>query len=166
MGNHFVTHGILAVLVLHLGSWKKRFRRFRFLVPVRFVGHPKILRVQQRERPFAFFRLSFFSHKSTPNMTGRPGCRAMEMIGGSSVSYLACTPCVPLFLLCLIGSDREIHTPPPQNRRSTSRVQNWGWCVICLFLRFRQVAYHPPPPKIPPGEEGLLWGWCVDGGPL
>ena len=34
--------------------------------------------------------------RSTPNMTGQPGCRTMEMIGGSSVSYLACTPCVPL----------------------------------------------------------------------
>ena len=32
-------------------------------------------------------------------------------------------------------SDREAHTPPPQNRRSASRVQNWGWCVFCLFLR-------------------------------
>ena len=30
-------------------------------------------------------------------MTGRPGHRTMEMIGGSSVPYLACTPCVPLF---------------------------------------------------------------------
>ena len=29
-------------------------------------------------------------------MTGRPGCQTMEMIGGSSVSYLARTPCVPL----------------------------------------------------------------------
>ena len=35
-------------------------------------------------------------NNSTPNMTGRPGCRTMEMIGGSSVSYLARTPCVPL----------------------------------------------------------------------
>ena len=34
---------------------------------------------------------------SIPNMTGRPGCRTMEMNGGSSVSYLARTPCVPLF---------------------------------------------------------------------
>ena len=31
-----------------------------------------------------------------PNMTGRPRCRTVEMIGGSSVSYLARTPCVPL----------------------------------------------------------------------
>ena len=30
-------------------------------------------------------------------MTGRPGCRTLEMIGGSSASYLARTPCVPLF---------------------------------------------------------------------
>ena len=30
-------------------------------------------------------------------MTGRPGYRTMDMIGGSSVPYLACTPCVPLF---------------------------------------------------------------------
>ena len=30
-------------------------------------------------------------------MTGRPGYRTMEMIGGSSTSYLARTPCVPLF---------------------------------------------------------------------
>ena len=34
---------------------------------------------------------------SVPNMTGRPGCRTMEMNGGSSVSYLTRTPCVPLF---------------------------------------------------------------------
>ena len=138
-------------------------------------------------------------------------------------------------------SDREIHAPPPQNRRSASRVQNWGWCVICPFLRFRQFvkvarlqcelctkdsfelriflrkmsrsfpeifeplfcgseksckiatkfptkfskfpgekskkihrrasagaqgeqfAHHPP--TIPPDEEGLLWEWCVVGGP-
>ena len=32
-----------------------------------------------------------------PNMTGRPGYRTMEMIGGSSALYLACAPCVPLF---------------------------------------------------------------------
>ena len=44
-----------------------------------------------------------------------------------------------------IVSDPEIHAPPPQNRRSISRVQNWGWCVFCLFLRFRKFAYHPPP---------------------
>ena len=34
---------------------------------------------------------------SMPNMTGRPGYRTVEMNGGSSAPYLACTPCVPLF---------------------------------------------------------------------
>ena len=37
-----------------------------------------------------------------PNMTGRPGHWTMEMNGGSSAPYLACTPCVPLFVHCLI----------------------------------------------------------------
>ena len=32
-----------------------------------------------------------------PTMTGRPGYRTMEVIGGSSAPYLARTPCVPLF---------------------------------------------------------------------
>ena len=40
--------------------------------------------------------------------------------------------------------DLEIHAPRPQNRRSTSRVQTWGWYVFCLLLRFRQFAHHPP----------------------
>ena len=40
-------------------------------------------------------------------MTGRPGYRTMEMIGGSSEPYLARTPCVPLFVLCLIGVETE-----------------------------------------------------------
>ena len=31
-----------------------------------------------------------------PNMTGRPGHQTMEMNGGSSAPYVACTPCVPL----------------------------------------------------------------------
>ena len=33
---------------------------------------------------------------SMPILTGRPGCQTMEMIDGSSVSYLALTPCVLL----------------------------------------------------------------------
>ena len=42
-----------------------------------------------------------------PNMTGRPGYRTMEMNGGSSAPYLACTPCVPLFVHCLIRVEAE-----------------------------------------------------------
>ena len=40
-------------------------------------------------------------------MTGRPGYRTMEMIGGSSASYLARTPCVPLFSTCLVRLETE-----------------------------------------------------------
>ena len=47
--------------------------------------------------PRVFRRIVLGTKQSIPNMTGRPGCRTMEMIGGSSVSYLARTPYVPLF---------------------------------------------------------------------
>ena len=36
-------------------------------------------------------------------MTGRPGDCTMDMIGGNTASYLACTPCAPVFLFILIG---------------------------------------------------------------
>ena len=44
---------------------------------------------------------------SMPNMTGRPGYRTMEMNGGSSAPYLARTPCIPLFVHCLIRVEAE-----------------------------------------------------------
>ena len=49
--------------------------------------------------------------KSMPNMTGRLGCRTMEMNGGSSASYLARNPCIPLFcalftMRCKMVTDR------------------------------------------------------------
>ena len=50
---------------------------------------------------------------SMPNMTGRPGYRTMEMNGGSSAPYLACTPCVPLFstLFTRGGNRRAFRLP-------------------------------------------------------
>ena len=48
-----------------------------------------------------------FRPLSGTNMTGRPGYWTMEMIGGSSASYLARTPCVPLFTHCLIRVEAE-----------------------------------------------------------
>ena len=50
---------------------------------------------------------------STPNMTGRPGYRTMEMNGGSSVPYLARTPCIPLFCtsFCRGGNRRAFRLP-------------------------------------------------------
>ena len=46
-------------------------------------------------------------------MTGRPGYRTMEMNGGSSASYLARTPCVPLFctLFNVVGNRRAFRLP-------------------------------------------------------
>ena len=51
---------------------------------------------------------------SMPNMTGRPGHRTMEMIGGSSAPYLACTPCVnPLVCTLFIkGGSRRVFRLP------------------------------------------------------
>ena len=42
-----------------------------------------------------------------PDMTGRPGCRTMEMFGGSTASYLARTPRIPLFMLIFIGQETK-----------------------------------------------------------
>ena len=61
------------------------------------------------------------SKKSMPNMTGRPGHRTMEMNGGSSAPYLACTPCVPLFVHCLIRAETE-----DQGRRGNISIVRWN----------------------------------------
>ena len=46
-------------------------------------------------------------------MTGRPGHRTMEMIGGNSAPYLARTPCVPLLstLFTKCGNRRAFRLP-------------------------------------------------------
>ena len=46
-------------------------------------------------------------------MTGRPGYRTMEMIGGSSAPYLARTPCVPLFCTSFnrVGNKERFRPP-------------------------------------------------------
>ena len=50
---------------------------------------------------------------SMPNMTGRPGYRTMEMIGGSSAPYLTRTPCVPLFCTSFnrVGNKERFRLP-------------------------------------------------------
>ena len=50
---------------------------------------------------------------SMPGMTGRPGYRTMEMIGGSSAPYLARTPCVPLFCTSFnrVGNKERFRLP-------------------------------------------------------
>ena len=46
-------------------------------------------------------------------MTGRPGYRTMEMIGGSSAPYLARTPCVPWFCTSFnrVGNKERFRLP-------------------------------------------------------
>ena len=61
---------------------------------------------------------------STPNMTGRPGYRTTEMIGGSSAPYLARTPCVPLFVHCLIRVETE------------GLLDYQGWAGIIAIVRW------------------------------
>ena len=57
---------------------------------------------QFRKHPFYMLDIKFLH-----SMTGRPGYWTMEMKGGSSAPHLACTPCVPLFVHCLIRVERE-----------------------------------------------------------
>ena len=56
----------------------------------------------------------------------------------------------------------------PQKRQPTSRVPNWGGvCFFAFFLGPENSHITPPlPQKIPPDEEGLLWGWCMARSPL
>ena len=62
-------------------------------------------------------------------MTGRPGYRTMEMIGGSSASYLACTPCVPLFVHCLIRVEAE-GLLDFQGRAGIISIVRWNLCPV------------------------------------
>ena len=80
---------------------------------------------------------------SGTDMTGRPGYRTMEMNGGSSASHLTCTPCVPLFVHCLIRVETELDyqgragdhfhctvEPSPRSYSVSSWVssqENHGW---------------------------------------
>ena len=61
---------------------------------------------------------------SMPNMTGRPGYWTMEMNGGSSAPYLACTPCVPLFVHFLIRVE------------AAGLLDYQGWAGIISIVRW------------------------------
>ena len=47
------------------------------------------------------------TQQSDPKVTPKVTCLTMEMNGGSSAPHLACTPCVPLFVHCLIRVEAE-----------------------------------------------------------
>ena len=58
-------------------------------------------------------------------MTGRPGHRAMEMNGRSTVSYLVCTPRVPFLMLLLIGPETK-NLLAFQGRHGIASVVRWN----------------------------------------
>ena len=59
-----------------------------------------------------------------PDMTGRPGCRTMEMFGGSTASYLARTPRIPLFVLIFIGLETK-NVLDYQGRAGSTSIVQW-----------------------------------------
>ena len=84
--------------------------------------------------------------------------------------------CTSLFNLCSAGNleprfgNRGLHRTPksthhPHKINDQHReCKTGGGAYFAFFLG--SVNPHTTPPKIPPDEEGLLWGWCVAGGPL
>ena len=65
---------------------------------------------------------TFFFVMSMPNMSGRLGCRTMEMNGGSSASYLARTPCRRAFRLPGEGGDHVHCTVEPSPGHIRCRI--------------------------------------------
>ena len=75
---------------------------------------------------------------SMPNMTGRPGCRTMEMNGGRSAPYLACTPCAPLFCTLFNRGGRE-GLLDYQGRAGIISIVQWNIRLVIFG-----VDKHPP----------------------
>ena len=59
-----------------------------------------------------------------PDMTGRPGRRTKEMFGGSTASYLARTPRIPLFVLIFIGLEIKKRLDY-QGRAGSTSIVRW-----------------------------------------
>ena len=110
--------------------------------------------------PLMFSRILF----SMPNMTGRPGRRTMKMIGGSSASYLARTPCVPLFSIVFNrgGNRRAFRLPGQGGDRFHCTVEPSPGHIRCRFLP--PFSGHPSsspflgtfPPCSPPQKGFVL----------
>ena len=90
-----------------------------------------------------------------PNMTGRPGCRTMEINGGSSVLYLACTPCVQFVLISTNrgGKRRAFKLPGERGDHFHCAVEPSSGHIRCrtrLGERYhssREQSTPPPPPS-------------------
>ena len=87
-----------------------------------------------------------------------------QILGGIHVGSNTCCATGKLSASYLCIGPRNPRTTLTKSTINIASA-NLGVVRICLSLRFRQFAHHHPP-KIPPDEEGLLWGWCMAGGPL
>ena len=74
--------------------------------------------------------------RSEPNMTGRPEYWTTEMNGGSSLPYLACAPCVPLFVHCLIRVEAE-GLLDCQGRAGIISIVRWNLRPVISGVDFR-----------------------------
>ena len=63
--------------------------------------------------------------RSLPDMTGRPGCRTTQMFGGSTASYLARTPRIPLIVLIFIGLETKSVLDYHGGRRGITSIVQW-----------------------------------------
>ena len=76
-------------------------------------------------------------------MTGRPGYRTMEMIGGSSAMHLARTPCVPLFCT-LFNRGASRRALDFQGRAAIISIVRWNLRPVIFGVdklqRFRRVT--------------------------
>ena len=77
-----------------------------------------------------------------PNMTGRPGHWTMEMNGGTSASYLACTPCVFLFVYCFIRVDAE-GLLDYQGRAGIISIVRWNLRPVIFGVDTSQLRNSP-----------------------
>ena len=80
-------------------------------------------------------------------MTGRPGHRTMEMIGGSSAPYLARTPCVPLSCTSFnrVGNKERFRLPGagggsfPLYGGTFARSYSVSTVGACFFFAYKSI---------------------------
>ena len=71
-------------------------------------------------------------------MTGQPGYRTMKMImiGGSSASYLARTPCAPFFCTLFLGVETE-GLLDYQGRAGITSIVRWNLRPVIFGVEIR-----------------------------
>ena len=74
---------------------------------------------------------------SMSNMAGRPGYRTLEMNGGSSASYLARTPCVPLFST-LLNRDGTEGLSDYQGKAGIISIVRWNRRAVIFGVECRR----------------------------